>query len=147
MVLKERTSNNLARIRESLKQAGVRAKRTDFKQSKVTSICWGNSTSDILRLLLRRQLRQQLHNYPLDVIVWTDRFFTFQSFFYHFLNVLLSLFIYLYLVSDLVVLEGSNKPNSTASLALAGSDINFNNSEGLLLNLKRTSAGKSSNKE
>jgi hypothetical protein len=48
-------------------------------------------------------------------------------------------------VSDLVGSEGSNKPNSTASLALAGSDINFSNSEGLLLNLKRTSAGKSSN--
>jgi hypothetical protein len=30
MVLKERTSNNLARIRESLKQAGVRAKRKRF---------------------------------------------------------------------------------------------------------------------
>jgi hypothetical protein len=38
-------------------------------------------------------------------------------------------------VSDLEGLEGSNKPKSIASLALAGSDINFNNSAGLLSNL------------
>jgi hypothetical protein len=42
MILQERTSNNLTGIRESLKQTRIRAKRTDFKQSKITSI--GDST-------------------------------------------------------------------------------------------------------
>jgi hypothetical protein len=51
MVLKERTSNNLTRIRKRLKQTRIRVKRTNFKQSKVRSIQGRNSTGNMNKFM------------------------------------------------------------------------------------------------